>query len=466
MNRLLLASTFAVSAALYGCGGNECKLDDPSTCATDLACEVVQGQEKPACFPPVEIRGKVFDLDSAAAIRDARVTSLDVNGAPVGSGAVTLEDGTYALRIPTERSDEKGTPVGRTLTLRASAKDYQTFPSGLRLALPLDTSGAAQAEEGQPWIVTSEQADLGLSRLPGDVVGLPSISGHVDVQPGQAGVLVVAENGGEGGHSAIADANGDFVIFNVPPGPWKVRAYSRGVNYTPADANVETGKNLTGLEIARSDVEPATLKGTVQIVSASGVTSVVMVVKSTFIENLARGEVPPGLRAPDAGKAPDITGSFEITGVPDGDYVVLAAFENDGLVRDPDTSIGGTELQFVTVANGVPSKEVSFKVTDAIELVSPGAGDAVDEVSATPTLTWKPYSSAKMYRVLVFDALGVEKWNSGFLQNLPTSGDISVPYTGTALEAGKLYQWRAVTYSGSGTPISQTEDLKGLFRVK
>jgi hypothetical protein len=37
-------------------------------------------------------------------------------------------------------------------------------------------------------------------------------------------------------------------------------------------------------------------------------------------------------------------------GVPDGKYVALAAFENDGLVRDPDTSIGGTQIVHLTVS--------------------------------------------------------------------------------------------------------------------
>ena len=95
------------------------------------------------------------------------------------------------------------------------------------------------------------------------------------------------------------------------------------------------------------------VSGSVSIVNAPGgsMTSVVLVVASTFNEAMKRGEVPPGLRAPKAG-VPSVSGAFAIDGVPDGNYVVLAAFENDSLVRDPDTSIGGTQIQRVQIGDG------------------------------------------------------------------------------------------------------------------
>jgi hypothetical protein len=98
-----------------------------------------------------------------------------------------------------------------------------------------------------------------------------------------------------------------------------------------------------------------------------------MVVDSTFNATLVRGDVPPGLRAPDSGTAPNIDGAWTIAGIPDGKYVVLAAFENDGLVRDPDPNISGTQIQRVTVANGALSAAPAFKVTAAVQMVGPGS---------------------------------------------------------------------------------------------
>jgi predicted AlkP superfamily phosphohydrolase/phosphomutase len=133
------------------------------------------------------------------------------------------------------------------------------------------------------------------------------------------------------------------------------------------------------------------VSGSVSIVNAPGgsMTTVVLVVASTFNEALKRGDVPPGLRAPKAG-VPSVSGAFTIADVPDGNYVVLAAFENDALVRDPDTEIGGTQIQRVTLGDGgrQATLPMSFKITEALTIMSPGAGDAIDTVSGTPTFVW------------------------------------------------------------------------------
>ena len=83
--------------------------------------------------------------------------------------------------------------------------------------------------------------------------------------------------------------------------------------------------------------------------------------------------VPKGLRIGN------ITSDFVIKDVPDGKYVVLAAFENDGLVRDPDVAIGGTQIAHITVAGQAQAISTSFKVTGSLAVVSPGA-DKLDEV--------------------------------------------------------------------------------------
>lgn len=468
MNLRIATSAVAVlTLALGACSSRECRLDDPEACSTDTVCEPVQGSEQALCFEPVELHGKVFDLESEAAVADARVTALDINGAPVGDVVVTDGSGSYVLRVPSTRLDEEGTPVARKLTLRASAQDYQTFPSGLRVALPIDTSAAARAgdeeEDGGTWRIAGGQTDVGLALLPEADRGHPQVSGQVELQPGQGGALVVAQSGTLPGVSTVAGSNGEFVLFNVQPATWSVQAYSKGVNYAAVETAVQAGTDVADLQLKRTEQAAATVTGSVSIVAGSGATSVILVPGSTFNANLARGETPPGLRSPEPGTEPNITGEFTLTGVPDGDYVVLAAFENDGLVRDPDPKIAGTELQRISVRNGQADRQPSFKVTGAMRIHSPGAGDVLEETSATPTFSFPAYSSAKSYVIKVFDTFGTVAWETTVIS---TSGDVSVPYAGEALRSGSVYQWRVTALGNAGNPISQSEDLKGVFRVQ
>src|SRR4029079_15382608 len=118
------------------------------------------------------------------------------------------------------------------------------------------------------------------------------------------------------------------------------------------------------------------VSGNVSIVNAPGgsQTSVVLVPESVFDPTLERGPVPFGLPAPEPPALPSVSGAFGMNDVPDGRYVVLAAFENDQLVRDPDSAIGGTDIQRVTVAGGgTVSMEQSFKITEGLGIVGPGA---------------------------------------------------------------------------------------------
>ncbi len=155
------------------------------------------------------------------------------------------------------------------------------------------------------------------------------------------GVLVVAERGGKG-ISAVSDRAGT-TIFNVPDGSYRISGYAAGVQLTPKSAEV-SGTDLAGVDLAESADALGSIAGKLEIVNPGDgkTTSVVLVVASTFDDTFVRGETPRGLRTPLKG-APDVAGDFVIEGVPAGNYVVLAAFENDLLVRDPDTNIAGTQ---------------------------------------------------------------------------------------------------------------------------
>jgi hypothetical protein len=148
--------------------------------------------------------------------------------------------------------------------------------------------------------------------------------------------------------------------------------------------------------------------------------------------------------------------------VPDGEYVVLAAFDNDALVRDPDENIGGTDLVRVTVSSDVTLDE-SFKVTEALEVFSPGAEDA-EVVDGSPTFVFADDSSEDGYNLIVLDAFGDLVWSADVPEQSGGS-EVSVPYEGPALEDGMVYQFRATSIRGT-SPISTTEDLKGVFIVE
>jgi hypothetical protein len=458
-----------VTFLLAACSGGskQCKLDDPSSCPSGEVCESIQNQNAPACFSPVQLQGHVSDLSSAAPIAGATVSALDESGAPAALVAISASDGSYTLQIPSVRADGTGKPLGRKVALRAAAKNYFNFPSGVRISLPIDTSAAVQANASSPYVISGGQSDVGLIALPSAAQGRPSISGTVEVSPSQVGVLVVAETTSVP-ITAIADRNGAFTLFNVTPGSVHVQAYSRGTNYTAVDPTVQAGVDTTGLQIHKSNVATATLNGSVNLVAgAPGPTSVVVIVESTFNPILVRGEEPPGLRAPDPGIAPNVTNAWSITGVPDGRYVVLAAFENDGDVLDPDPNIAGTQIQHIAVSGGavVNGVQPSFKVTSAVSMVSPGPGDAMDLAPSQPTFTWQAYPSAHTYDLALFDAMGTVVWSKIGL--IAINGQNTATYDGsTPLGSGKVYQWRSLARGNAGNPISHTEELRGIFRIQ
>lgn len=455
MSRTYLAG-FVAAGSLLGlpaCGDDDpCDPAAQTGCADGQVCEPVQGEE-PACFAPVLVRGDVFDLADDGAIEGARVVALDANGAAASSVDESDGDGAYELWIPSTRQSD-GTPIGIEVTLRADAAGFQSFPGGVRQALPIDTGSAVREGDGA-WVVDGTPTDVGLIGLPAGA-GTGTISGTVELPDG-ASALVVAETGGAG-HDAVVDRDGAYVLFNLPAGAYSVAAYATGLVHDTADVELADGGDAVA-DLALLDGDGAGLSGTVQIVNAPGgsTTSVVLFVASTFNPDTGRGAAPPGLRAGE------VSGGFSIAGVPPGRYAVLAAFENDALVRDPDTCIAGTEIVYVDVAADDLTLDESFKVTEALEILTPGDGEAI---TGTPTFSWADDSSEDLYRVRVIDSFGIEVWN----HEIPgVSGqDPSLAYAGDPLQSGMYYQVRVQSVRESGgdaCEISQSEDLKGVFFV-
>lgn len=200
----------SIAATLTGCGSNpsvqmQCDPELNTGCPADQACEKVMGGV-PTCFAAVKVRGQVFDLAAGIGkpIGSARIVAVDDSGAAISSVAVTGADGMYDLRIPAPR-DASGNIQNYKFTLRADASGYQSFPGGLRPAIPTDVTSAVQS--GASWVITNPSTNIGL-------IGLPSaqrstITGKV-VAPLHAGVLIVG-----GGSSAISDIDGSFQAIST-----------------------------------------------------------------------------------------------------------------------------------------------------------------------------------------------------------------------------------------------------------
>lgn len=442
--------------------GEEC---DPKMayCSGDLTCAPTDaGLDR--CFERVVLRGDVTDTSDGSAVTDARLLALDEEGIAVTDVATSDAAGDYLLDLPVLR-DDTGKPLVTTFTLNAAAQDYQAFPSGARVALPISTEDAA-LQDGR-YIIESALTSVGLIPLEeGERVSASGVVEGLDEGSQVGGMLIVA-TGPAGTFSAMTDKSGAFTLFNLPEGEFEVRAYGSGIQVKTTSLDVGA-EPITGVKLSEVEASTTQVSGTIQIVNAPGgaVTSVILVVADTFNETAARGEVPRGLRAPASGPV-SIDGAFEIEGVPEGDYVVLAAYENDDLVRDPDTNISGTAFVRISVSATDSTMDISdsFKVTEALAIVAPGK-DGPEAVTAKPTLEWADDSSEDWYDVYVYDAFGDEVWKSLEIPGVSGSDTVSVDYEGP-LDPGMYYQFRVTSWrqpgGGDAAPISSTEDLKGVF---
>ena len=129
--------------------------------------------------------------DTGTGIAGAHLIALDAERAPVTDVAQSDASGNYQLAIPIVRAAD-GAPVSENFTLRASAVDYQTFPGGIRQALPIDAATATKQPD-LSWAIQSSLTDILLLALPLGEQGNPTVSGTVDAGGDSGGVLVVAE---------------------------------------------------------------------------------------------------------------------------------------------------------------------------------------------------------------------------------------------------------------------------------
>ncbi len=460
-----LLASFAIVTA--GCNRRPPQSEDDGTCdPLDPDCEGAEVCElffdgETRCASPVTIAGLVIALLDGTPIEGALVQAVDINGAAVGTSGVTDAEGRYTIVVPVPR-DEEGNPTTAVFTLRVQAFGFQEFPTAIRPALPIDAAESVENEDG--WLIENTLTTVALIALPGDVTLLGTITGAINAEP-NAGLLVVAE-GGDAAYVGFSDSEGVFTIFNVPTGVYTVDGYAAGVQLDATNVDVGVGEVVTDVTLSESGTALSTVSGNVQIVNAPGgsVTSVVLAVESTFEEATARGQVPPGLRVGN------VSGAFVIPDVPDGRYVVLAAFENDNLVRDPDENISGTQIVHIQVPDPTTGNAVTitdgFKITEALAVVAPGTDGPEQVTTLTPTFEWADDSSEDGYTIRVYDAFGTELWNDE-IAGVSGSETVTHTYAGPALEPGMFYQFRVWSFRAPGggdrSNISATEDLKGVF---
>jgi hypothetical protein len=425
------------------------------------------------CAEPVFIRGAVFDsADKNSLLEGAHVIAVDKTGAAATDVGITDSQGKYDIQVPVVRNPD-GTLAEGIFTLRVSALYYLSYPYGIRPAIPVDAAKAEHHAEDKKWVLQNAATDVALIFLSSyttqELEELGSISGAVIVNGNKSpgGVLIAVEGGTKEAQLAFSDRKGAYTVFNVSPGAWQVHGYKAFLQLDPVAVTQEKGGNKTGINLNENTAKSyGTVTGNVNIVNAPGgsVTSVVLVPESTFSPTFVKGEVPQGLRAPAPPASPNISGSFTINGVPDGKYVVLAAFENDKLVRDPDPNIAGTQIVHITVPDNSLyniALPTSFKITEALLIVSPGATEP-QKVTETPAFIWKDDSSETKYSIVVYNAFGQEVWRDENIPRVTGAENVTVKNEELILEDGMYYQFRTTSWRDAG-PISQTEDLLGVF---
>jgi hypothetical protein len=475
-------TTCALALALgaYDCSDDKkeeadesCAADDPSSCEEGFVCEQLGDDETVrSCLRPVIVEGRVFDALSGEGLLGATVVGLDANAAARTRVSVTAADGHYELPVSMRRNAD-GSPVEEAITLRVAAKDHQPFAVAPRTALPIELQKAvaeddeASDDDEAPSVyrIANAATDVALIPLPEDQRGGATVSGTVTADL-HAGVLVLAVSGGAAISSAVSDSDGAFTLFNVPAGSATIEGYRTGVSLEPAAVNVPAA-GLSDVTLKSNDDKLSTVSGSISIVNAEGglKTSIILALASTFDATTVRGEAPFGLRVGD------ISGAFSIEGVPKGRYAVLAAFENDKLVRDPDEGISGTDVVFIDVTGSgdAVSLDQGFKVTEALVVKSPGA-DGVELLDAGPTsLSWADDSSEDGYELRIYDALGNMVHEDIAVPRVTGSETVSYAVPDSVrFEPGMLYQFRVWSWreKGGRSYISASEDLKGVFEIK
>jgi hypothetical protein len=394
------------------------------------------------------VRVQAICDDSGRVLPGARVLLVDADtGAPACPALVADRNGLVSARV------EPG-----ALVLRVEAAGHFPRPLPGFSAVPVPFAAGANATR----VVELIRRNAGTGR---------ELTGRVVNRQGPLGAaLVVAA--GPVVRTTFTDADGAFVLFDLPPGDYAVRALLADHAGEAVAATVPAEGPLPDLELHLARGGTGVVEGHVGFLAATNGT-----VRVTFLDR-ASGEAVPGLWAP----ADD--GTYRVEGVPPGEYVAWAGLENErpvGYVMDPD-AIRKAGLPVVTVAAGA-RVEQDFSVTGAVAVLSPApSADPLagpPTVDAAPTFEWEPYPSADRYFLEVADELGNVFWG-GFAGDTPR---VELPKTTTRvaygatggdagpLAPGRVYRLRVwAARDDNQDPrgyaiVSASEEQRGLFEV-
>ena len=405
------------------------------------------------------------------------VTVVDGSSSPTGpsipipNALILVIDAESGTLIETLTSNSSGQASGEytqlNVQLKVTAQGFSPSPAEGVPPLPVSLIPGVNP----PVTITLQPLDPAL--LIGSISG--QISDHLSNPV--AGALVIADDGSGANITSSSDADGNYLLHNVPAGNITLNAWFSGLNFpalgpvTLADDEALTGQDLTAAGTASGSIS-----GHVSFTSISG-----DIIDITLLHPGSR-EVIPGLRSYTDGGA-----NYQLSGVPNGTFEIIASLENDGYVIDPDTAVT-QGIPVVTINNNAIIKD--FKVTGSIKLTTPASATAyapLPKLTATPTFSWlkdSSYASAEEYVIEVVDESSNTVWG-GFGAAPAYTPQVTVPqgntpsvaynFDGTAsvspLETERVYQLRVYAKkSDAGDPrgyklLSSSETLDGLFRV-
>lgn len=397
-----------------------------------LICLSCGGEEENTPPPPkLEVR-----------IKDA------VTGAPVGSAYVLPSLG--GVSQPMQRADASGVWSGEVTVgqheVRVSAPGYLPQPG------PFGAPPSTTVGPGQTGVIEVE-LDPRSSTEPGSIEGRVTRAGSA-----VAGVLVVASATVE--RAGLTDAEGRFVLLDLPLGDYRVEARLAGHVAAPLES-VRISAGAPGeANLELSAAAGVTLVGTLR--AGASETTVHLV-------HAATGEPVPGLAGPASPSA-----GFSLSGVPPGRYRIRGFLEPDAQVLDPDLIRQQEELEF-SIAEAAPAT-VELPAAASIELLAPTGSSTV---GTEATFRWAAHPEATFYVVEVRNAEGQLVWGGFDARGTPrfrvlgSSTSIRYGAQGNPTESlapGRLYRFRVyagldVTTGEIFKLIGASEELAGQFRV-
>jgi hypothetical protein len=409
--------------------------------------------------PPVgNLKVTVVDgANASAPIANANILLLDSTGDPV-SNYTSDADG-----VATRNNLRVG-----TYQLKVSANSYSPSPTPSVPPLPVN-------------IVKNTTTEITVTLFPHPLAAsgtLGTISGKVvnGAGKGIAGALVVADDGSNP-VSTLSASDGSYILYNIPAGDVDLTAFITGFNFPVYTPVTVTAATVTSDQVIQAEsTATGSISGKVNFVAGAAAVAV-----DVTLLHPGTNEVIPGMRV-----YIDNGDNYQMNGIPNATFQIIASLENDGDVLDPDIAV---TQGIPTITVNTDSQEKDFKVTGAIELDVPATpvNGIVPELNDAPVFEWhqaSSYSNVTEYVVEVVDESGNTVWG-GFdsstgmpLVTVPKTDPVSVGYNFDAtatiapLESGRYYQLRVYASKDDNTTplnfklISSTENLDGVFRVQ